>query len=96
MWISPDCIRYTTDGSEPDANSPLYEGPLEANGTISLRTFDTRGRGSLTTGLIVQIVNSQYKEHKIGGSASHHIFGLLPEKGPGLQFRKVGPDQCCS
>ncbi|MDE6631650.1 MAG: chitobiase/beta-hexosaminidase C-terminal domain-containing protein, partial [Muribaculaceae bacterium] len=22
-------IRYTTDGSEPDANSPLYEGPVE-------------------------------------------------------------------
>lgn len=42
-------IRYTSDGSEPDANSPVYEGPLEANATISLRSFDTRGRGSLTT-----------------------------------------------
>ncbi len=42
-------IRYTTDGSEPGVNSPLYEGPVKAVGTISLRTFDTRGRGSLTT-----------------------------------------------
>ncbi len=42
-------IRYTTDGSEPLVDSPVYEGPLEAAGTISLRTFDSRGRGSLTT-----------------------------------------------
>ncbi|MCP4314370.1 MAG: family 20 glycosylhydrolase [Bacteroidetes bacterium] len=42
-------IRYTTDGSEPCMDSPLYEGPVEVTGTISLRTFDTRGRGSLTT-----------------------------------------------
>lgn len=44
-------IRYTTDGSEPDADSPVYEGPLEAAGKVSLRTFDSRGRGSLTTRL---------------------------------------------
>lgn len=44
-------IRYTTDGSEPSMESPLYEGPVEANGTISLRSFDTRGRGSLTTSI---------------------------------------------
>ncbi|MFO7671268.1 MAG: family 20 glycosylhydrolase [Bacteroidales bacterium] len=42
-------IRYTTDGSEPLADSPVYEGPVEATGIISLRSFDTRGRGSLTT-----------------------------------------------
>lgn len=42
-------IRYTTDGSEPGKDSPIYEGPLEASGTISLRTFDTRGRGSRIT-----------------------------------------------
>ncbi len=39
-------IRYTTDGSEPDVHSILYEGPAEVNGPVSLRTFDTRGRGS--------------------------------------------------
>lgn len=42
-------IRYTTDGSVPDANSPLYEGPLKAVSNVTLRTFDTRGRGSLLT-----------------------------------------------
>ncbi|MEZ5071513.1 MAG: chitobiase/beta-hexosaminidase C-terminal domain-containing protein [Bacteroidales bacterium] len=39
-------VRYTTDGSEPGPASTLYEGPVEASGTILLRSFDTRGRGS--------------------------------------------------
>ncbi len=44
-------IRYTHDGSEPLVDSPVYEGPIKAEGIIALRTFDTRGRGSLTTKL---------------------------------------------
>lgn len=39
-------IRYTTDGSEPRADSPLYSEPLEVEGRVRLRSFDTRGRGS--------------------------------------------------
>lgn len=42
-------IRYTTDGSEPSASSPRYDGPLNidtATASLKLRTFDTRGRGS--------------------------------------------------
>ncbi len=39
-------IRYTTDGSEPDANSTVYSGPVEVSGKILLRSFNTRGRGS--------------------------------------------------
>jgi hexosaminidase len=38
-------IRYTTDGSEPTAASPLYDGPVAVRGEVRLRTFDTRGRG---------------------------------------------------
>jgi hexosaminidase len=41
-------IRYTTDGSEPTAESALYESPIDARGAIKLKTFDTRGRGSRT------------------------------------------------
>jgi hexosaminidase len=46
-------IRYTIDGTEPAANSRLYEGSvsLEGNPTIKLRVFDTRGRGSRTVTL---------------------------------------------
>ncbi len=46
-------IRYTTDGSEPTADSPVYEGQVEvpATATIKLRTFDSRGRGSRTVEL---------------------------------------------
>ncbi len=42
-------LRYTTDGAEPSPGSPLYTGPIAAKGTIKIKAFDTRGRGSLTT-----------------------------------------------
>lgn len=38
-------IRYTTDGSEPTANSKIYEGPVNATGTVKFRAFDVKGRG---------------------------------------------------
>ena len=39
-------IRYTTDGSDPDRNSPLFTEPVEVKGNVKLRSFDTRERGS--------------------------------------------------
>ena len=39
-------VRYTTDGTEPGAESPVYEEPVKVNGAVKLRSFDTRGRGS--------------------------------------------------
>ena len=39
-------IRYTTDGTKPTASSTLYEGPVAVSGTVNLKTFDSRGRGS--------------------------------------------------
>lgn len=41
-------IRYTTDGTEPTAASALYVAPIPHSGTIKLRSFDVRGRGSRT------------------------------------------------
>jgi hexosaminidase len=43
-------VRYTTDGSDPTKDSPVYTGTLEV-GTelIKLSTFDSRGRSSLPT-----------------------------------------------
>ena len=38
-------LRYTTDGSEPDANSPVYSEPVDVTGNVMVRAFDTRGRG---------------------------------------------------
>lgn len=39
-------IRYTTDGSEPDLNSPLYSSPVKVNSNqINLRAFNRAGRG---------------------------------------------------
>jgi len=39
-------IHYTTDGSDPTYNSEIYVQPVNVNGVIKLRTFDSRGRGS--------------------------------------------------
>jgi len=39
-------LRYTTDGSEPGADSPVYSEPVEVSGNVMVRAFDTRGRGS--------------------------------------------------
>jgi hexosaminidase len=41
-------IRYTTDGSEPTAQSPVYSQPIPAKGTIALRVFNQAGRGGRT------------------------------------------------
>jgi hypothetical protein len=38
-------IHYTTDGRSPTPDSPRYEGPVHVDGPVSLRVFDTRGRG---------------------------------------------------
>lgn len=45
-------IRYTTDGTEPTAASAIYIAPIAHNGTIKLRSFDTRGRGSRTVTVV--------------------------------------------
>jgi hexosaminidase len=39
-------VRYTTDGSEPSAESSLYRQPVPVDGPVLLRSFDTRGRES--------------------------------------------------
>ncbi|GAA4469160.1 family 20 glycosylhydrolase [Nibrella saemangeumensis] len=42
-------IRYTTDGSEPDNRSPLYQRPVAVDGTVKLKSFDAAGRSSRTS-----------------------------------------------
>ncbi|GAB4017868.1 family 20 glycosylhydrolase [Spirosoma koreense] len=39
-------IRYTTDGSEPTAQSTLYRNPVSVSGTVKLKSFDAAGRSS--------------------------------------------------
>lgn len=39
-------IRYTTDGSEPTGQSPIYGEPLEVNGEVQLKAFDAAGKSS--------------------------------------------------
>ncbi|MBS7564875.1 carbohydate-binding domain-containing protein [Mucilaginibacter sp. Bleaf8] len=41
-------IRYTTDGSEPTATSPVYHEPLKTNGVLNFKVFNTAGRGGRT------------------------------------------------
>lgn len=46
-------VRYTTDGSEPTAQSPVYTGPLPASHQTAFRVFNYEDRGGRT----VKIVN---------------------------------------
>lgn len=39
-------IRYTTDGSDPTANSTVYTEPVPATGTVIFRVFNEQGRSS--------------------------------------------------
>ncbi|MBT1698872.1 carbohydate-binding domain-containing protein [Fulvivirgaceae bacterium PWU4] len=39
-------IRFTLDGSEPDARSAVYEGPVSVASPVMLKCFDAAGRGS--------------------------------------------------
>ncbi len=41
-------IRFTTDGSEPHATSPLYMKPTAVSGMVRLKAFDASGKGSRT------------------------------------------------
>lgn len=38
-------IRYTTDGTEPGPQSPVYQAPVPDNGKVLFRCFDNNGRG---------------------------------------------------
>ena len=42
-------LRYTTDGTEPTAASPIVRGPITAPGTIRVAAFDARGRKGATS-----------------------------------------------
>jgi hexosaminidase len=41
-------IRYTLDGSEPTAQSTLYEGPISSSNLMKFKVFNQQGRGSST------------------------------------------------
>lgn len=42
-------IRYTTDGSEPTAQSAIYNAPVKVSGTVKLKSFDKAGKSSRTS-----------------------------------------------
>jgi hexosaminidase len=46
-------LRYTNDGSEPRADSPVVSGPIESKGTIRVAAFAANGRAGRSS----QIVN---------------------------------------
>ena len=39
-------LRYTTDGSEPNANSTKYEGPVDGSSQVHIKAFDASGKAS--------------------------------------------------
>lgn len=47
-------IRYTTDGTKPNAKSPVYENPIDTSKNPIFRVFNTKGRGGLTVSALNQ------------------------------------------
>lgn len=49
-------VRYTLDGAEPDASSPMFAGPvhLSESTTIKARAFDRHDIGGVTTSFVVK------------------------------------------
>ena len=41
-------LRYTTDGTEPDINSKLYENPITVSSEVKMKAFDASGKSSRT------------------------------------------------
>ena len=41
-------VRYTTDGSEPDLSSPVYQSPINYSDELKFKAFSPSGRGSRT------------------------------------------------
>jgi hexosaminidase len=39
-------LRYTTDGSEPNKDSKIYEEPVKVSGTVKIKSFDSSGKSS--------------------------------------------------
>lgn len=56
-------IRYTIDGSEPDANSPLYEEPFEIDSTTTVRAAVFQNGKSMG-----QVMKRLYNLHKAFGA----------------------------
>ncbi|SDM17329.1 hexosaminidase [Catalinimonas alkaloidigena] len=50
-------LRYTTNGRTPTAKSPVYSGPIPAQGLIKLRLFTSTGRGGRTVTLGQRVEN---------------------------------------
>lgn len=44
-------VRYTLDGAEPSASSPMADGRIAAKGLVRAAAFDTRGRRGLASTL---------------------------------------------
>ena len=45
-------IRYTTDGREPTMKSKPFVAPINAKGTITLRAFNSKGRGGRSSSIV--------------------------------------------
>ena len=79
-------IRYTLDGSEPDAQSPRYEGPIqlaltEAGTVVTARVYTTSGRASPVT-------RARYRRAQLHSPAAVAAGQLQP----GLRQRYVEGD----
>jgi hypothetical protein len=79
-------IRYTTDGSEPTAASPVYEKPLRLTADTRVRARAFRGARSspitdgayfiVPAGTVTTLTSGQPIHHRAGMAGSGHLFKI--------------------
>ncbi len=66
-------IRYTTNGSDPDANSTLYEGPFEIDQTTTVKAAVFQNGQTMQ-----QVMKRHYNIHKAFGAKTSLMFPYNP------------------
>jgi hypothetical protein len=71
-------VRYTTDGTDPDASSPIYTSrlTLTASTQIRARSFGSNGTGSIVIAGDYSVVPEGTVEPLTLGQPVHHLAGM--------------------
>ncbi len=77
----PNCqIRYTTDGSDPNASSELYSQPIEVTQTMQIKAVTVKENGDYSAPAIIEAERLSYMEPLTGARPGTKglAFGYYP------------------
>ncbi len=107
LYWAPGSFRYTTDGSNPSADSPVYESPLLLSETMTVRTAAVDANGSMgpvqsrtirvvdETAPSVRDVLAMYEMPELRVAFSEPIQAMEPDRvsiEPSIAVRRVTMD----